>query len=49
MTPAIAAVLFDKDGTLFDFGRTWNAWSLRALRELSQGDAQVMAAMAEAA
>ncbi|MEM1100010.1 MAG: HAD family hydrolase [Pseudomonadota bacterium] len=35
---AIKAVLFDKDGTLFDFEATWSAWAGRALREMSGGD-----------
>lgn len=38
MTPAIAAVLFDKDGTLFDFGATWNAWARSVISQLSRGD-----------
>ena len=32
------AILFDKDGTLFDFGGTWNAWAAGVLEELSAGD-----------
>ncbi|WP_158964531.1 HAD family hydrolase [Chachezhania sediminis] len=34
----VEAILFDKDGTLFDFGATWNAWAARVLQDLSQGD-----------
>ncbi len=32
------AVLFDKDGTLFDFEATWGAWAAKAMRELAEGD-----------
>lgn len=34
----IRAVLFDKDGTLFDFEATWSAWAARMVRELAEGD-----------
>ncbi len=34
----IEAVLFDKDGTLFDFGQTWNAFAVRLIDKLSGGD-----------
>lgn len=34
------AVLFDKDGTLFHFRATWEAWSAALLRDLSAGDAE---------
>lgn len=44
-----SAVLFDKDGTLFDFGATWNVWGLGVIRHLSGGDPGLMRAMAEAA
>jgi phosphoglycolate phosphatase len=33
------AVLFDKDGTLLDFQRTWGPWSLHVVDILSEGDA----------
>lgn len=32
----IRGVLFDKDGTLFDFRATWAAWSRRLLEELAK-------------
>ncbi len=32
-------VLFDKDGTLFDFARTWEAWARAFLRRIAQDDA----------
>lgn len=35
----IGAILFDKDGTLFDFGATWNVWAANLLTRLSEGDA----------
>jgi phosphoglycolate phosphatase len=35
---AIRGLLFDKDGTLFDFTATWSAWARGFLAELSGGD-----------
>ncbi|MCA0961875.1 HAD family hydrolase [Salipiger bermudensis] len=43
------AVLFDKDGTLFEFGATWNAWGWAALQHLSGGSEATLHALAEAA
>ncbi|MGH1415436.1 MAG: HAD family hydrolase [Pelagimonas sp.] len=40
------AVLFDKDGTLFDFGATWDVWGGEAIAELSGGDPGLQEAMA---
>lgn len=40
---AIAGILFDKDGTLFDFHATWAAWSRRLVMELA-GDDETIAA-----
>ncbi|WP_439120625.1 HAD family hydrolase [Marivita sp.] len=34
----ITAILFDKDGTLFDFGATWNAWAEAFLMRLAEND-----------
>lgn len=34
----IAAILFDKDGTLFDFNATWAAWAAGFLTDLANGD-----------
>jgi phosphoglycolate phosphatase len=31
------AILFDKDGTLFDFGATWNVWASKLLMRLADG------------
>ena len=44
----VDAVLFDKDGTLFDFQATWGAWARDVIAILSQGDAGRAEAMAEA-
>ena len=33
---AIKGVLFDKDGTLFDFEKTWNSWTSRILCEVAE-------------
>ncbi|MFY0623292.1 MAG: HAD family hydrolase [Pelagimonas sp.] len=43
------AVLFDKDGTLFDFGATWNVWTAKVIEDLSEGDVFKAQAMADAA
>jgi phosphoglycolate phosphatase len=44
----VDAILFDKDGTLFDFGATWNVWARRVIDELAEGDAALTRAMAAA-
>lgn len=44
----ISAVLFDKDGTLFDFQRSWAGWALDLLTELSGGNPARRAALAGA-
>ena len=46
--PAIAAVLFDKDGTLFDFHATWGQWSRGFLEAEAGGDPARLAALAAA-
>lgn len=38
MSTQIKAILFDKDGTLFDFDATWAAWAHRFLTGLCAGD-----------
>ena len=43
----IAAVLFDKDGTLFDFHASWGDWTVRLIAALADGDAGCAAALAE--
>ena len=42
---AVAGVLFDKDGTLFDFRATWEAWAQSFLIRLGQGDRARAAAL----
>lgn len=37
---AIRGVVFDKDGTLFDFNATWSVWTARLLDDLAGGDAE---------
>lgn len=38
MTRDIKGLLFDKDGTLFDFGDTWRAWAHAFLNRIAKGD-----------
>ncbi|MCM2560757.1 HAD family hydrolase [Lutimaribacter sp. EGI FJ00015] len=45
----IQGIIFDKDGTLFDFGATWNGWAAGVIDHLSGGDAVRAQAMADAA
>lgn len=35
----IRGLLFDKDGTLFDFHRTWSGWAADVIRDLAGGEA----------
>jgi phosphoglycolate phosphatase len=35
------ALLFDKDGTLFDFQKTWAPWAANMIKQRSAGDAQL--------
>ncbi|MEL6644237.1 MAG: HAD family hydrolase [Pseudomonadota bacterium] len=46
MTPT--TILFDKDGTLFDFHATWSGWVAGMLRDMAQGDAVLEVVLAEA-
>lgn len=41
-------IIFDKDGTLFDFHKTWASWSAQLLETLSAGEPQLCRQMAEA-
>lgn len=41
------AVLFDKDGTLFDFQKTWGVWLASELELLADGDTALIAKLAE--
>ncbi|TQS73157.1 HAD family hydrolase [Rhodobacteraceae bacterium] len=43
----VKAVLFDKDGTLFDFHATWGAWTARLLNQLADGDAALCQDLAD--
>ncbi len=45
---ALAGILFDKDGTLVDFDRTWGAATYEVMKRLSGGDAETMALLGEA-
>ncbi|MFZ5965326.1 HAD family hydrolase [Thalassococcus sp. BH17M4-6] len=42
-------VLFDKDGTLFDFSATWDVWAAGTLRDLAAGVPGRLRALADAA
>ncbi|MFZ1663241.1 MAG: HAD family hydrolase [Paracoccaceae bacterium] len=44
---AIKGLLFDKDGTLFDFRSTWGGWTRRVVRDLSGGDPTRESALAD--
>lgn len=41
----IAGIVFDKDGTLFDFAASWAEWASRLLADLSGGDPARAAAL----
>lgn len=45
----VKAVLFDKDGTLFDFQKSWGAFGARVIADLAGGDAALERSLAEAA
>ena len=34
----IEAIVFDKDGTLFDFQVSWSAWAMAFLRDAADGN-----------
>jgi phosphoglycolate phosphatase len=44
----VDALLFDKDGTLFDFHHTWGPWVGQVIEELAEGDRDRGAALASA-
>lgn len=46
--PAPRGLIFDKDGTLFDFEATWTAATLRLVDDLSEGDGVLRRAVAGA-
>ncbi len=41
-------ILFDKDGTLFDFAATWNVWAAGMIRGFANGDDSLARAIADA-
>lgn len=45
----LKALVFDKDGTLFQFSASWDAWAQRVLSELSGGSETRRKALAQAA
>ena len=44
----IEGILFDKDGTLFDFRATWDVWAVDLIADLSAGDAALAGRIADA-
>lgn len=44
---SVQAILFDKDGTLFDFQKSWSPWASAVIARLAQDDAHVAQAVAE--
>lgn len=44
----VDAIIFDKDGTLFDFSATWDQWAAQMIAELSEGDAEIAQNIARA-
>ncbi len=44
----IKGLLFDKDGTLFDFHATWGVWCAGFIADVSKGDTVVASALAAA-
>ena len=45
---SIEAILFDKDGVLIDFDRTWGQWGRSFLADLAEGDAALHGRLADA-
>ena len=41
MVKPIKGLLFDKDGTLFDFHKTWGVWCAQAINAMAADDAEV--------
>ena len=44
----IRGLVFDKDGTLFDFHATWSVWARRVIEALAEGEPAKVASVAEA-
>ena len=47
MTTKLQAILFDKDGTLFDFQKSWGNWGGAVLQDLSGGDPDLLHRLAD--
>ncbi|SPF78087.1 HAD family hydrolase [Pseudoprimorskyibacter insulae] len=47
-TSRVDGVLFDKDGTLFDFSATWDVWARHVLEDLAEGQASRLGELAGA-
>ncbi len=47
-SPPLAGVIFDKDGTLFDFNATWGAWTRAVLEREAGGDPARLVPLADA-
>ena len=47
-TGTIKGVVFDKDGTLYDFNAVWSVWCDRVIAELSGGDAALAHTLSDA-
>lgn len=48
MTRRFDGLVFDKDGTLFAFGPTWEVWAQEVLAQLSRGDGALAARLGAA-
>ncbi|MEO1920050.1 MAG: HAD family hydrolase, partial [Paracoccaceae bacterium] len=48
MSKPIKGLLFDKDGTLFDFQATWGVWCAGFIADVSNGDAGMAETLAKA-
>lgn len=48
MATKVDGLLFDKDGTLFDFHATWSVWASSVIHDLAAGDADKIARLAVA-
>jgi phosphoglycolate phosphatase len=48
VSKAIKGLLFDKDGTLFDFHATWGVWCAGFIADVSEGDGAMASALAKA-
>ena len=47
MSVVIKGVLFDKDGTLFKYGNTWQIWCDRVIKSLAADDLKLQKALAD--